>query len=306
MCRLFGFRSNDASEVHRSLVLEKNSLRVQSVEHKDGWGIAYYNQKPDPEIAFGLGPAHQDPDFERVSSLVTSSAVIGHIRLASVGTVTMRNAHPFVFKQWTFAHNGTITDWALHQKEIEALIDPDFLALIKGETDSERCFYLFLTHMRSMNALENATLPQLAHAVALTADQVTERTRTTDPEKPPTATNFLVSDGRLMVVTRRQRSLFFSETLQGSPKAAKSLPATGPHIPPENGTPLSQLVIASEELSQETHWHEVPEESMLGVDTDLRLYRWTMKEMALQRPTAQAARSQAVSSEALRSPVTVA
>lgn len=297
MCRLFGFRSNDASEVHRSLVLEKNSLRAQSVEHKDGWGIAYYNRRPDPEVAFGLGPAYQDPDFERVSSLVTSNAVIGHIRLASVGTVTLRNAHPFIYRQWTFAHNGTVCDWAIHAREIETLIDPDFRALIKGETDSERCFYLFLTHLRSMNALEQATLPQLAHAVALTAEQVTERTISSDPEKPPTATNFLVSDGQSMVCTRRHRSLFYSET----PKAAE-LPVG--HSDPANGTALSQLVIASEELSQEAHWHEIPENWMIGVDAELKLYRWTMKEMAAQRPAA--ARPQASSSDLKRAPVPVA
>lgn len=300
MCRLFGFRSNEAAEVHRSLILEKNSLRAQSVEHKDGWGISYYNQRPDPEVAHGLGAAYQDPDFERVSGLVSSRTVVAHLRLASVGTVTHRNAHPFIYKHWTFAHNGTICDWAEHSQEVESLIDSDFLGLIKGETDSERCFYLFLTHLRAMNALENATLPQLAHAVALTAEQVTERTRTSDPEKPPTATNFLVSDGRLMVATRRHRSLFFSERLKDPSQGGQS----APHAPPENGTALAQLVIASEELSQEAHWHEVPEESLLGVDAELKIYRWTMKEMAAQRPLA--ARAQAASNAPLRSPVPVA
>jgi glutamine amidotransferase len=40
MCRLFGFRSAASERVHDALVLERNSLRRQSLEHPDGWGIA--------------------------------------------------------------------------------------------------------------------------------------------------------------------------------------------------------------------------------------------------------------------------
>src|SRR6478672_6083503 len=101
MCRLFGFRSNCAARVHPELVTEKNSLRAQSVEHKDGWGIAYYGADPAPQLAHGLGPAHSDPDFERVSSLVTAQAVVAHVRLASVGKVALENAHPFTYGPWT-------------------------------------------------------------------------------------------------------------------------------------------------------------------------------------------------------------
>src|SRR4051794_22785681 len=98
MCRLFGFRSNVTARVHRRLVAEKNSLRFQSNEHKDGWGIAYY-QRELPEVAHGLGPAHAGPEFERVSGLLSAHAVVAHVRLASVGAVHLRNALPFVHGQ---------------------------------------------------------------------------------------------------------------------------------------------------------------------------------------------------------------
>src|SRR5687768_4779950 len=133
MCRLFGFRSNTPARVHEALVHEANSLRVQSREHKDGWGIASYNAQYLPEVARGTGPAHQDPEFDRVSSLVSSHAVIAHVRLASVGPVKLENAHPFTYGAWTFAHNGTLQRFEQHREAIEALIDPDLRALISGE-----------------------------------------------------------------------------------------------------------------------------------------------------------------------------
>src|SRR5690349_5110473 len=105
MCRLFGFLSSVPERVHASLVSEKNSLLAQSREHKDGWGIASYDGSLVPAVAHGLGAAHSDPEFERVSSLVSSHAVLAHVRLASVGGIHLNNAHPFVYERWAFAHN---------------------------------------------------------------------------------------------------------------------------------------------------------------------------------------------------------
>src|SRR5436190_15778595 len=137
MCRLFGFRSNQPARVHRSLVAEKNSLLQQSREHKDGWGIAYYGDRPAPEVAHGLGPAHADPEFERVSGLVSSHAVLAHVRLKSVGEVAVRNAHPFLRGRWAFAHNGTVRDFDKHREAREALISTEPRPHLKGATDSD-------------------------------------------------------------------------------------------------------------------------------------------------------------------------
>ena len=95
MCRLFGFRSAASERVHDALVLERNSLRHQSLEHPDGWGIASWEDGGLPQVARGLGAAHLDPEFERVSSAVKARTVLAHLRLASVGSVKLDNAHPF-------------------------------------------------------------------------------------------------------------------------------------------------------------------------------------------------------------------
>ena len=51
MCRLFGFRSNESARVHDALVTERNALRLQSIEHRDGWGIAHYDAEGRPRVA---------------------------------------------------------------------------------------------------------------------------------------------------------------------------------------------------------------------------------------------------------------
>ncbi len=273
MCRLFGFRSNLPCRVHHSLVLEKNSLRVQSVEHKDGWGIASYDVGLFPQVARGLGAAHMDPEFDRVSSLLSSHTVIAHVRLASVGPVQACNAHPFIHRSWTFAHNGTLQRFVDHQKEIEALIDPDFRSLLRGDTDSERCFYLFLTLLRARCGTAGVPpLEDVARALALTARtvcRITEQNAT-----KPSSTNFLVTDGRILLATRRHRTLYFSNH-----RRRHDGPQHRTAEEPRDGTRFEQIVIASEMLSAEDPWHEVPEDTLIAVDGDLTFRRWTFDEL---------------------------
>lgn len=278
MCRLFGFRSDLPRAVHPALVTEKNSLRVQSREHKDGWGIAAYPEPSDikPIVAHGLGPAHSDPDFERVSSQVSSHAVIAHVRLASVGEVHLRNAHPFLHEQWAFVHNGTLRDFARHQAAVEARIAPGLRELLRGETDSERCFYLFLTLLRELCGTVKADAPLHVRDVAFALAQTMKVVSSiTDPgASEPSSMNFLVTDGHRMVATRRRRTLFFS-TKDEKDQAHPELLA--PHAP------VAQFLVASERLWGAGPWHEVPEEGVVGVDDSLRLHQWTIPELLASR-----------------------
>ncbi|QRO01540.1 class II glutamine amidotransferase [Archangium violaceum] len=274
MCRLFGFRSSIPTAVHPSLVTEKNSLLHQSKEHKDGWGIASYEAGERPLVAHGLGPAYCDPDFERVSSRVSARTVVAHLRLASVGAVEKRNAHPFSLGRWCFVHNGTVKNFARHKAEVEALIRPDLRAHIQGATDSERCFYLFLTQLAEQQTLEGqACVEKVACALARTMELVASITDV--PGQDRSSMNFLVTNGDVMVATRRNRTLFLSDT---APETGKR-PHRGLSGPPKPGTQLEQFVLASEQLSGEDHWHPIDEEDIVGVDSRLVLHRWKVQDL---------------------------
>jgi glutamine amidotransferase len=267
MCRLFGFRSNESSTVHPELVTERNSLRAQSLEHKDGWGIAYWGAEEQPTVVRGLGPAHSDPEFERVSSMVTARAVLAHVRLASVGKVVTPNAHPFAHGRWTFAHNGTVRDFVRHREAIEAAIAPSFAQHIHGETDSERCFYLFLSFLADQPSPPTAA--GVARALVRTVRTVASITDT--PDAVPSSMNFLVSDGHLLVGTRRQRTLYYASRCRTE--------SPGVDEPHGNGAALAQIMIASEELSLARRWCALGEDEVIAVDEELRLFRWRFDEL---------------------------
>ncbi|MCP3065227.1 class II glutamine amidotransferase [Myxococcus sp. K38C18041901] len=270
MCRLFGFRSSVPSAVHPSLVTQKNSLLIQSREHKDGWGIAAYGAEASPVVAHGVGPAHSDPDFERVSSRVSSHTVVAHIRLASVGAVELRNSHPFHHGRWTFVHNGTLREFARHRAAVEELICPTLRVGIQGTTDSERCFYLFLTRLAARHPIGHSVpVEGVARALAETMGLVAAITDDSQAQQR-SAMNFLVTNGEVMVASRRNRTLFVS--VGGARCELGGLPVAG--------TRLEQLIVSSEALCGGPNWAPVQEEDVIGVDAGLVFHRWRVPELA--------------------------
>jgi predicted glutamine amidotransferase len=281
MCRLFGFRSAASERVHDALVLERNSLRRQSLEHPDGWGIASWQDGGYPQVARGLGAAHLDPEFERVSSAVEARTVLAHLRLASVGSVKLDNAHPFTHGRWAFAHNGTLHAFDRHRAAIEELIAPAYRTF-RGETDSERCFSLFLTRLASRaDPAGPPSLGDVQWALAKVMDEVSRITDVDVGNGKRSAMNFLVTDGDLLAATRRDRSLFFAaEAADGIPLRER----------PGSGTPVFALEVASEELQGPDVWHEVPLDGVIGIDRDLTFVETSLATL-LQRTAGTLART---------------
>jgi len=235
MCRLYGIQSDHPARQHRAFA----ALRSQSHEHRDGWGVARFDG-PQIEIAVGLEPAHSSARFQELGAVPTRS-LLAHIRLASVGGVHQSNAHPFVGEGWAFSHNGTIRRFAEHRQAFEALLPEPRRAAIRGQTDSERCFQLFLHHLEGPTLIEVArALARVMKAVELTFDQ---------GQAQKSSTNFMVSNGVVMAASRRGRTLFTAQT-------------------------PSARMIASEPLWHDTSWSEVPEEHIVGFDQTAQFQRF--------------------------------
>ncbi len=240
MCRLYGIQASKPVRIHRAFA----ALRAQSHEHKDGWGVARFDgEQLNTEL--GLDPAHNSPRFLELGALQTRS-MLAHIRLASVGGVRRSNAHPFVAEGWAFTHNGTVQRFAERHGKLDALLAPARRAAIVGETDSERCFQLFL------QSLEGPSIREVAVALAKVMAAVKEIFD--EPGTPQSATNFLVSNGTVMVGSRRGRTLFTSE-------------ADGAQM------------IASEPLWHDQVWAEVPEEHVVGVGPSLKFERLACRDL---------------------------
>jgi predicted glutamine amidotransferase len=237
MCRLFAVRADRPVRVRRAF----EALKQQALEHKDGWGIARFDSDP-PHLEVNVTPAHQCARFNQLGEELATQSLITHLRLASVGSVTERNAHPFYARGWAFMHNGTVARFKEHRARIERHIAPHHLAQVRGETDSETCFALFRT---VLDGIADPGLDDVTRALARVMTTVAGVTDAGDAEKP-SAMNFLVTDGRRLVATRRGRTLFLSS---------------------EPGARF----IASERLWDDGAWREIAEDGIVGIDERLEV-----------------------------------
>ncbi len=254
MCRLFGCRSRDPGGVSHELFHGANALRVQSREHPDGWGLGWY-ESGAPRVIRSLTPAHGDADFEKLSHFVAAQTVLAHVRKASVGRVAMENTHPFQRGPWLFAHNGTLPDWDRARGPLEALIDPSLRPELRGETDSERCFLIFLSRLRRRCDLEDADAGSAASALAETVGLVREIAERGGEDA---STTFLTTDGRLLLASRRRRTLFVSSPAPDALGHCEyvAIASEDPGEPPPGG---------------KRAWRLLPEDALVAVDAQLRL-----------------------------------
>jgi glutamine amidotransferase len=248
MCRLFGQHAHTGFDSAEPLCTAENALRFQSHRHPHGWGIGWY-EGTAPRVRRGTLPAHSDQAFLAAGREVRSPVVVAHVREASVGTVRHENTHPFLHGRWLFAHNGTVArfrDHALVRAAIDAEIDSDLRAALRGDTDSERCFYLFLSRLRSRGGLASPGLEDVRRALANTAATVRAIADAVPLPKPSSLT-FLVSDGRLLAAARIGRTLYAAA---------------------EAG-PLHAFVVASERIGR-NRWSEVAEGGFVGTEDGLK------------------------------------
>jgi predicted glutamine amidotransferase len=144
MCRLIGFVSPTPQALPELLGEERYSSfeEFSCAEHGDGWGVAWCDgavvrseKEPVPASTSVRYKELVDEQFD---------AAFVHYRWATLALeVRLGNTHPFTSGAIAFAHNGSINDAA----NLDALIAPEHLMNLEGNTDSERYFRLMLSSM---------------------------------------------------------------------------------------------------------------------------------------------------------------
>jgi predicted glutamine amidotransferase len=139
MCRLFGMTGG--SEPVRAtfwLLQAPDSLSEQSRREPDGAGIGYFDGEDRPVVSKQPIAAFEDRRFAEEAKDVQARTFVAHVRFASTGALTVVNTHPFEQDGRLFAHNGVIEGLP----NLESELGPEGMALVHGETDSERWFAL--------------------------------------------------------------------------------------------------------------------------------------------------------------------
>ncbi|MGB8812352.1 MAG: class II glutamine amidotransferase [Paracoccaceae bacterium] len=120
------------------------ATECKSAINADGFGIAWYGDRPEPGLYRDVLPAWSDPNLRSLTAQVKSGVFLAHVR-ASTGTATSRNnCHPFAVGRWSFMHNGQVGGYDSFRRDADMLIADALYPQRKGATDSEALFLVAL------------------------------------------------------------------------------------------------------------------------------------------------------------------
>jgi glutamine amidotransferase len=149
MCQLLGMNANTPTDVMFSFT----GLASRAIEHKDGFGIAFFEDDRGLRLFVDHHGARSSPVAELVKHYpIKSRNVVAHIRKATQGRVALENTHPFMRelwgRYWVCAHNGDLKGFA---PRLHGAFRP------VGDTDSEHAFCWLMQEL----AKAHAGMPQI-------------------------------------------------------------------------------------------------------------------------------------------------
>ena len=135
MCRLLGLVANKPVDMEFSL----SKFKKFAAYNPDGWGIGWYEHNSPMIFKQGISAKAKESQLPELSKTVRSKIIIAHVRKGTGAPPSKVNSHPFRYKNWLFAHNGSVDrDYLL------SLLKDKYKKKLKGETDSEVYFYWIL------------------------------------------------------------------------------------------------------------------------------------------------------------------
>lgn len=197
-----------------------------------GWGLGYFQAgqpllRKQPKAL--VGPV----DFAAKSSQLKTTLVVGHVRDATVGGQRTENTHPFRYRNWIFCHTGTLDRFEGIKDDMLRAV-PEFIRRnIRGNTDSEFLFHLFLSFLNDTGAMDDPRIRPEVCAQALASTHAYVDRLISDRGGTPSPGCCILSNGSLLVATRRghELKLFRNSTYtctnqEGKPVQAAHLKAT--------------------------------------------------------------------------------
>jgi glutamine amidotransferase len=131
---------------HSLISQSRRALQSVSATNGDGFGVGWYDSRPEPGLFRDTLPAWADENLRNVSAQIRSRLFFAHVR-AATGTGTSRaNCHPFRHGKWLFMHNGGIGGFDRLRHALALRLPPILFGCLQGTTDSELFFHLLVAN----------------------------------------------------------------------------------------------------------------------------------------------------------------
>ncbi|MFW2373397.1 MAG: ergothioneine biosynthesis protein EgtC [Gammaproteobacteria bacterium] len=198
MCRLLSYLG-PAIALSELILTPEHSLEKQAWQPRelreaklnaDGFGIGWYSHGSVARYRQSM-PIWNDPNLHDLSQSIQQPLWLAMVRSATPGLGTHHsNTQPFSYQQWLFMHNGYILDFPRTARpQIRHILNHEFEANIRGDTDSEYIFALILHFLaKSKNPID---------AIRISFDTIAELI---GPERA--LLNILLTDGERIYASK--------------------------------------------------------------------------------------------------------
>lgn len=200
MARLFGFIGNRPELGPRVLLAYSEHLKA----HGDplGWGLGFYQFG---EVLLRRRPLEERKEIElaKMTESLRTEVLIGHARNPTVGNLRAENTHPFRYRQWLFAQTGTLHGFSGLRERLQE-VQPDFLRPnVRGDTDSEAIFYLFLSYLHDQGHLDDGPVATEHVLAALRSTMARVDALCDEVAVPHHTGDILVTNGECIIAVHR-------------------------------------------------------------------------------------------------------
>ena len=256
MCRLFALSGGSEPVSAEVWLLDApDSLAVQSHRNPDGTGLGTFDASGRPIVQKQPISAYADTAFACEARQERSRTFLGHVRFATAGALTVENTHPFEQERRLFAHNGVLAGLP----ELEAELGAD-LALVKGQTDSERLFALITRETRRREGDVRAGIVAAVEWIAANL--------------PIYSLNLIVTTDTSLFALRypEGNTLYLLERGAGGTSGAAPLrhrSSLGTRVRSEEAARRPVVVLASEPMDDDPGWRPLETGELLHVDQEL-------------------------------------
>ncbi len=262
MGRIFAFIGNRPDFGAELLTAQPEVVSVRRETQALGWGIGLFQAG---EILLRRRPTDERAVVDLAEAVrgARTSTLIGSVRAPTTGEPRTENMQPFRHGGWLFASSVMVAGYeALRSRLLEAL--PPFLRNnVRGETESEALFCVFLSFLHDAGALrETAVDPSVIRAAMRSTLSLVDRFGAEDGFAKCTGDLF-VSNGEHLVVAHRGGP-FGMRTLRGRGEIEGALGSELSGVPSMDSSRFTLLLSGLDPLP--IGWERLPDGVCITAD----------------------------------------
>jgi glutamine amidotransferase len=249
---MFGFIGNRADlgspllEYHRSLLTIRRG-DSQAL----GWGVGFYQSG---EVLLRRRPIDDREEVDLVEALenVRTDVLISHVRRPTTGALRTENTHPFRYRLWLWGQSGTVAGFRRLRGRLRDSLPAFLQRNVRGDTDSELFFYLFLSFLHDAGHLDEGRVTPSQVSAALRASMALVDRLSAEEGFGQNSGDIMVTNGEHLFVVHRGGVAALRE-LRGRYDVEEVLGRDGqrqPRIPSIESTHFSLVVSGVEAVPQ--------------------------------------------------------